>query len=1184
LFLVAVSLLVIGAWIDRDSLTPLARAASLPKAKASFEAVIPAAATAIGGTLTGNTHLAAGDYEVVSNLRVPVGISLSIDAGAHISFPASYSISVNGTLQVLGTAIEPVVFTSGRASPQAGDWSGISIVGNATDVLITHARIEYAATALTFEADSRGSVSGSLIRNNSTGIAVGYRAAPDIVAGNTITANQYGINTQGNGAVANNPAPLITGNALFGNSSYNLYTYNFGSPDTVVLDATANWWGSTDVLTIAAGIYDRRDNSSSPWVDFGGYWLEPNVGATRYFILNPREAAADTTVVSYADANRIVAPGLTLDLDDGASGVLPSGALPWGSTLSGDYPFTLGSGADATDLPVPERMLGNAFVIPHVSGSHRYHLFSPDGDSVAQLTLRNALGPFTQTLYLPQGQVVTFDAGSTNTFAGLIHADWPIAVLHDTPTKGDLYPVPPAAHAVWGVRSTSAYVGALENTTTVQVIADTGATQTLVLQAGEHQLVTVGAGTNQGRGSALYISADKPIAAIQRNDGDGAESTAFWPADLFATRHGLPVDAQYVAVVCATAATVTLTDGATPTTRNCVPVGARPGKVYFGSATAGVQIHAGAWLDSSAPVYVIYETAASNDEHNLLGPPRADGAGILQGTLPASTTLRGRYELLGNLTVPAGTTLSIAAGTTIRVPAGYTITVNGTLNIQGTAAAPVVFTSGKTAPKVGDWGGLIITGTATDVSIDYAIIEYAGTGLTFGPDSRGTVRHSTIRNNTNGVSVDLRAAPRLIESNTLTANQYGLRTQGNGTAANNPAPVVSGNALYGNTSYNYYAYNFGSPDSTVLDATGNWWGSTDVPTIAAGIYDYSDNSYYAPTVNFSGFLDANGNVVLYITKVTPTPSPFKPVVHNQMEFRFYAPLPLEAELRITPIGGTDALRVINQTFTTAGDQAIVWNGKTDNGATVPDGAYGWSLSTRSGSQAFTLEVSGMGGGGSGSGTIQPSYAVHKNEFWKIDYAMSTPGLVSMQVTPSGEAAFYPVDWKPYPAGTSLILWDGRRPDGSIVDKSVYIYFAPPNSLKSGTVIVEGSAPTVTGTGASPNIEVKSNPYLVLHSYEQAARITYLIDQDADVAVKLLPPGVLDFNSTAAISLLGSQRQTAKDATGDPVPHSVEWRGYDPTDTNDILVAQDGTYTFAIQATSAATGRTTLYRGALQLFR
>ncbi len=150
LLLVVVSLLIIGASIDGDSVTPLARALSLLDAKASVEAAAPAAATPIGGTLTGNTHLAAGDYEVVSHLRVPVGISLSIDAGAHISFPASYGISVNGTLQVLGTASAPVVFTSGRASPQAGDWSGISIVGNATDVLITHARIEYAATALTF--------------------------------------------------------------------------------------------------------------------------------------------------------------------------------------------------------------------------------------------------------------------------------------------------------------------------------------------------------------------------------------------------------------------------------------------------------------------------------------------------------------------------------------------------------------------------------------------------------------------------------------------------------------------------------------------------------------------------------------------------------------------------------------------------------------------------------------------------------------------------------------------------------------------------------------------------------------------------------------------------------------------------------------------------------------------------
>ena len=124
---------------------------------------------------------------------------------------------------------------------------------------------------------------------------------------------------------------------------------------------------------------------------------------------------------------------------------------------------------------------------------------------------------------------------------------------------------------------------------------------------------------------------------------------------------------------------------------------------------------------------------------------------------------------------------------------------------------------------------------------------------------------------------------------------------------------------------------------------------------------------------------------------------------------------------------------------------------------------------------------------------------------------------------------------------------------------------------------------ITGTGASPNIEVKSNPYKVTHSYEQISSITYRVDQDSYVTVKLLPPGISDSASPQAIVLVNNELKNALNG-GSPMDHAAEWTGYDPMDTNDILVSGEGTYTFAIQATSAVTGATSLYRGALQLYQ
>ena len=54
-------------------------------------------------------------------------------------------------------------------------------------------------------------------------------------------------------------------------------------------------------------------------------------------------------------------------------------------------------------------------------------------------------------------------------------------------------------------------------------------------------------------------------------------------------------------------------------TQTCSASGNDPGKVCFGPSTSSANISAGWHLNSSAPVYVMYEAATSEDEHNLSG-------------------------------------------------------------------------------------------------------------------------------------------------------------------------------------------------------------------------------------------------------------------------------------------------------------------------------------------------------------------------------------------------------------------------------------------------------------------------------------------------------------------------------------------------------------------------------------
>jgi hypothetical protein len=179
-----------------------------------------------------------------------------------------------------------------------------------------------------------------------------------------------------------------------------------------------------------------------------------------------------------------------------------------------------------------------------------------------------------------------------------------------------------------------------------------------------------------------------------------------------------------------------------------------------------------------------------------LRPPPVSGT-LTQNTwfAPGSTVIE------GDLIVPAGITLTLQAGAQLRFAGNDRIAVEGTLRVLGSAASPVVFTSDQPQPAARDWKGIEIRASATDVSIDHARIEYTDWGCLFGPGSTGTVSNSTLR-----------------------FNRYGIYAYGDRTAANNPLPVVSGNSLYANTDYDYYSYYFAETETTILDATGNWWG------------------------------------------------------------------------------------------------------------------------------------------------------------------------------------------------------------------------------------------------------------------------------------------------------------------------------------------------------------------------
>ncbi|HVW62085.1 MAG TPA: hypothetical protein VHC48_18675 [Puia sp.] len=91
---------------------------------------------------------------------------------------------------------------------------------------------------------------------------------------------------------------------------------------------------------------------------------------------------------------------------------------------------------------------------------------------------------------------------------------------------------------------------------------------------------------------------------------------------------------------------------------------------------------------------------------------------ILEGKISSSRTLSAgtTYKIRGIVYVTNGATLTVEPGTTIQGESAskgaLVITKGSKIMADGTADKPIIFTSDASAPKRGDWGGIVICGNA----------------------------------------------------------------------------------------------------------------------------------------------------------------------------------------------------------------------------------------------------------------------------------------------------------------------------------------------------------------------------------------------------------------------------------------------------------------------------------------
>lgn len=94
------------------------------------------ATNVIGGTLTEDLILETGvEYSLESALIVPEGITLTVNPGVVVKATTGSDVYIailqGGTINAEGTSSSPIIFTSATATPGAGDWGGLILLGRA---------------------------------------------------------------------------------------------------------------------------------------------------------------------------------------------------------------------------------------------------------------------------------------------------------------------------------------------------------------------------------------------------------------------------------------------------------------------------------------------------------------------------------------------------------------------------------------------------------------------------------------------------------------------------------------------------------------------------------------------------------------------------------------------------------------------------------------------------------------------------------------------------------------------------------------------------------------------------------------------------------------------------------------------------------------------------------------------
>ncbi|MFX0556403.1 hypothetical protein ACOCEA_06370 [Maribacter sp. CXY002] len=458
-------------------------------------------------------------------------------------------------------------------------------------------------------------------------------------------------------------------------------------------------------------------------------------------------------------------------------------------------------------------------------------------------------------------------------------------------------------------------------------------------------------------------------------------------------------------------------------------------------------------------------------------------------TLDASVA----YNLTGAYVVKSGASLTIPAGTVIEAAGGTAAFIGvergAQIFINGTAAAPVVMTSGAASPAAGDWGGLVIAGDAptnkgTDITTEVGDLTYGGTNAA---DDSGSITY--LRVEYTGATF----------SNDKEFNGVSLFGVGSGTTFDYVQSYNGGDdgiEFFGGAVSGNHLVSIGSGDDSIDFADG-WTGNGTDWYIADGAKAGIEGSNNGDNGNATPVTTTTLTNITVVGPVTEGALYFKEGGGNFTINNFYTSgvdlgikvkdTDTEANARID----ADALVITNIQFTNApeGFVATDYAGtNTDfytegiatgagNGASAPDWAAGWTTGL---SNSISITSENLAGEITTDISLSASveYFLTSGLVVKAGGSLTIPAGTTIKAA-GGTAAFIGVE-----RGAQIFI-NGTSSAPVVMTSSS----ATPAAGDWGGLVIAGDAPTNKGTDITT--EVGDLTYGGTNAADDSGSITYL---------------------------------------------------------------------------------------------